>query len=619
MPFERLPDRVRQEYARLRLLGISRAEACRRVAISETTGQRWDHDVLSEPGAVPAEPDAAPIRSEPNDELAARCLDDFGLFRETYLCHVAKAWMSEAADTVVRLLATPSPEFLVINCPPGAGKSSFLQDLFTWLVVRDRRLRCMYGADTQQNATKATRLIRSYLEAVVPPRANPRLAAIGEAVQSTRTLAQDFGVFKPADRGGLWQADAFTVAYDDGGSQAVKEATVTAYGRAGGTLGNRAECVGWDDLQTEQIHRSPTQQQTLNDDWDGGMAESRVEPTDQGLMFLVGQRIGPRDIYAYNRAKTVTEFVDGKEVDRQMYERIEFPAHFDDICVGVHEHGVARSWPHGCLLDAERLPWYGPKGLKAKKENSPRAYATQYQQQDGSDDDALIHRSWVYGGHDGEGVERPGCLNRRRRLGEKPREWEGHRLVSMATIDPSGTKFWAVQWWLLNHTIGARALMGLIDKRMEANQLLDWTGEKFTGVLEDLHHRSVAAGLPITHYVFEINAFGRHFNTTYAPREWRKVRKVAMLPHTTGRNKNDPDLGLSSLVEPYRAGKVDLPYDDVASRAATDILADQLTGYHDRDDQLMAAWFAELYFHRLDAPRALPNLPRPSWQRRRAS
>lgn len=602
-------------YVSERLRGLSQSKAAAAAGVSLAWASRFERSE-----AFRADEILRQLEGAMSQQQLDLLLEDFGLFRETYLCHVAKAWMSEAADTVWRLYNTPSPEFVVINCPPGVGKSTFLQDLFTWLIVRNRRIRCMYGADTQANAAKATGLVQSYLEAVVPPRADPRLVVKGEAVQSSRTLAADFGAFKPdSERGGIWRRDQFTVQFDDGGSQANKEATLTAYGRAGGVLGNRAEAIGWDDLQTEQIHRSPTQQEQLNEDWDGGLGESRLEPTDDGILFVVGQRIGARDVYRYNLDKTVTEFVDGREVERKMYTQIVFPAHFDDVCVGAHEKGVARSWPHGCLLDAERLPFYGPKGLKAKKDNSPRAYATQYQQLDGTDDDALIHSSWIFGGVDADGVERPGCLNRDRRLGELPRGWQGHDLSCVVTVDPSPTQYWAVQVWVNNATLNARALMSLTDRRMQANQLVDWDGDRFTGLLEDLHGESFGWGLPVSHVIFEINAAQRFFTQMHSSRKWRESRKVALISHTTHRNKVDPEMGLTILCEPYRAGWYDLPFGDVAARAATSTLANQLTQASERDDQLMANWFNELHFHRLAAPKRLPLLPRASWQRKRSA
>lgn len=548
-------------------------------------------------------------------------LDDFGLFRETYLSHSAKAWMSEAADTVARLMATPSPEFLVMNCPPSVGKSTFMQDLFAWLIARNRRVRTAYGAATKDNAADATALIKSYLESDQPPRADPRRVAAGEAVQSRRTLAADFGSFKPdSERGGLWRSDAFRVDYADEGSQSNKEPTCRAFGRETGILGHRFDLIAWDDLVTEENTRSLKQNEDLKRDWDGGLGESRIEPDDTSLLFLVGQRIGPRDLYRYNIDKAVTEFVDGREVDRKKYTEIRFPAHYDEFCTGAHERGVARSWPHGCLLDAARLPWYGPGGLKDKRDNSPLVYAVQYQQQDGNAEDCLIHHSWVFGGTDADGVERPGCINKTRSLGQLPANLSSN-LVSMVTVDPSPSQYWAVQWWIIDRANDSRILMSLEDKRMRADGLLDYLIDerKYVGMVEDLYWKAKSLGVPLSHVVFEINVSQKFVQQNDAWRKWRQTRNVALISHTTTRTKHDPDVGLAIMKEPYRSGHVDLPFADVASRVATENLARQLSQSFERDDQMMANWFMELQYSKLSAPKRLPLLPRASWQRRRSA
>lgn len=533
-------------------------------------------------------------------------LDDFEAFRSAYLGHVSKPWMIEAANTVRRLLDTPDPEFLIINCPPGAGKSTLLQDLFIWLLTRDRSMRTIYGADTEQNAKKATGLIQWFFETQAPPIASDSDIERKQAVQATRVLSHDFGAFKGED---IWTRGEFTIL----GKAATKEASVTAFGRGGGVMGNRAELVGWDDLVTEEITRSPAAHERLCEDWDGGLGESRLEPDKRGLAFLVGQRIGPRDLFKYNLDKQYTEIIDGEDYQQKSYTHIVFPAHFDDICIGVHERRIARSWPMGCLLDADRLPWGGAKGLGAKKYNSPRAYDIQYQQQDGTADGALIENSWIFGGTDTEGYDRPGCLDRERDIGQVPKGWTGQSL-SMVTVDPSATNYWGIQWWLSSPELNASALMRMIDRKMQANQFLDYDGERFSGVLEDLYQESVAAGRPITHVVVEINAAQRYLLTTHAAKKWQRARTVAIRAHTTTRNKNDPTLGLSIMVEPFRSGRVNLPYGSHTARIMTAEYAKQFTGHSDRDDQKMSSWFHFLQVHEL-SPRSkpLPNLNRPSW------
>ncbi len=588
-------------FVRLRRDGVPQGEAARAVGLSAAWGSRFEK---SEHGRL--------ALSAASSSPPPGILNNFGSFRSTYLGHVEKAWMSEAADTVRRLLATPDPEYVVLNCPQGAGKTGFLIDLMTWLIVANRRLRCLFGADTKENASKGTGLIQSYLETQVPVWSDPDLVALGEATAATRVLAHDFGAFKGD---GIWQRNQFLVDFADGGGQSNKEATVTAFGTAG-VMGNRFELVGWDDLVTEEVTRSPTQNDKLCEDWDGGLGESRVEKRGHSLLLLVGQRIGPRDLYKYNLDKVRVEYVDGKETERKMYTHIRFPAHDEDLCVGVHEKGVARSWPYGCLLDAQRITW---SDCATKMRNSPRAFEIQWQQRDGTLDGSIIENAWVYGGADSEGIDRPGCLNRQRDLKQVPKDWRSP-LLSAITVDPSPTQFWAVQAWLRNKSINASALMQLVDKKMTSDRLLDYDGERFSGVLEDFYQASVLYGHPVTHVIFEFNAAQRWFKDNRATKEWKKARNIAIVPHTTTKLKNDPDLGLPILVDPIRSGRYDFPYADRMSRIATDVLAQQLTGNHVRNDQQMAAYFFELHCYRL-TPRTkeTPRLPRPSWLLREPS
>lgn len=591
-----------EKYKWHRLRGLNQREAAGRVGLSAPWASRFE-DAGWHPDwrdvEVPAE--------------ALALLDDFEGFRAHYFGHISKPWMVDFAEAVRALLLSPDPEHAVFNVAPGGGKSTVVQDVFAWLLCRDRSIRTLYGADTAGNASKATGLIQDYFETQAPIESRPQLVALGQAVRADRVLVHDFGPFKPDD--GLWRRTEFTIQ----GAAAVKEASVTAFGYGSGVLGNRFELIAWDDLVTEDVTRSPTRNQQLIDDWDGGLGESRLEPFSNGLLFLVGQRIGPRDLYRHCLDKTFIEFVDGQEVEPKLYTHIMFPAHFDENCSGDagHDPKTARSWPHGCLLDHERLPWTGPKGLAAKRRNSQRTYDIQFQQLDGTNEGALIERPWIFGGMDSDGIERPGCLNRERSMGEPPDDWSPKDCLSVITVDPSGTRYWAIQWWLVNHAINTRALMRAHDVRIDASQLLDWDGDGHTGYLEKLWQESCDTGYPVTYVVVEVNAAQRYLTQMNTTKRWRESRKVSVVPHTTSTNKLDPNLGLDILKEPYRAGWFDLPYEDRLSRIATEVLAAQVCGDHERNDQLMACWFMELWQTKLKpSNKPIADDWRPSWMKR---
>jgi len=93
---------------------------------------------------------------KPRDKLrpeAADALDDFALFQRRYLGHISTPWQVEAANYIVKLLATPAKEYAALNVPPGVGKSSLMTlDIPAWLVCRDRAIRGATLSNTQHAA-----------------------------------------------------------------------------------------------------------------------------------------------------------------------------------------------------------------------------------------------------------------------------------------------------------------------------------------------------------------------------------------------------------------------------------------------------------------------------------
>ena len=100
--------------------GISYASA-RRIEDGLRTDGPMDRDALRPARQAPA--------PKPRDKLrpkAADALEDFALFQRRYLGHVATPWQVEAANYIVKLLATPAKEYAVLNAPPGVGKSTLM-------------------------------------------------------------------------------------------------------------------------------------------------------------------------------------------------------------------------------------------------------------------------------------------------------------------------------------------------------------------------------------------------------------------------------------------------------------------------------------------------------------
>jgi hypothetical protein len=152
---------------------------------------------------------------------------------------------------------------------------------------------------------------------------------------------------------------------------------------------------------------------------------------------------------------------------------------------------------------------------------------------------------------------------------------------------------------------------------MMANQLLDHSNGRYSGLMHEWQIRSVLEGHPITHWIIEINAAQRFLLAYEFVKNWAREYNVMLLPHSTTRNKLDPDHGIDMLRDLYRFGKVRLPGSAVGlSKMKAKALVDEATRYPyaSTTDLLMAQWFVEYNLPNLrPIKRPAPRRNVPSW------
>ena len=227
---------------------------------------------------------------------ARRAWNDFGYFRLRYFGHISRPWHVQAATEMLKLLEAPQKSYVVVNCPPGSGKSTlFTHDLICWAIVRNRALRTMIGTGAETTGADYVNRIKTSMERTLPVEADEIDAALGLATDARGCLCIDFGRFQP-DGAGYWRGDKLTVARAGGVPAHQKEASVVGYGRRSGILGGRYNLVVWDDLVNDQNSRTQEHLDALARWW-RNTAESRLEPG--GLLILQGQRLGPADLYRH--------------------------------------------------------------------------------------------------------------------------------------------------------------------------------------------------------------------------------------------------------------------------------------------------------------------------------
>ena len=536
---------------------------------------------------------------------ARRGLEDFGFFRLRFFGRRSTPWQERAAYEVLRLLESGEREFVVMNEPPGSGKSTlFTHDIPCWLIARDRSIRVQVGSRTERQARMYVGRIKRSLERDAPLRADAESVERGLAFDAVACLQDDFGAFRPEGRSEKWRAEELVVRQLDGVALDDKEATVSAWGMDSGFLGGRYDLVIWDDLVDRKNVKTEEARSNAKEWWDSE-AESRLEPG--GLLILQGQRISGNDLYRH--------CLDKKNMDESpRYQHIVFKAHDEERCTG--EHVGVEPWPAGCLLDPYRLPW---NMLETIKHNNPRAYAVLYQQEDGDTVGGLVDPAWITGDVDSEGYPSPGCLDRDRGLESPPAHLLDGGGWSFVTVDPSPTEFWGIIWWLYDPESQNRYIIDIYRRRMNPEQFLSLDLDYFdwSGLMHELWMTANELQIPISHVIVEVNAAQRWLLSQPHVQKWMQMTGVAFVPHTTSINKQDPKYGLESIGDLFRQGRIRIPWGDVMARMRAQPLIDEATRYPDYDttDLIMSTWFGKLAVENHYTPRrpGLYQLPRPSW------
>jgi hypothetical protein len=569
------------------------------------------------------------LKEEDMCEEAKRGLHDFDYFRRRYLGRVPSPWQVEAAVTLVELLESEEKEFVVLNVPPGAGKSTLFHDVAVWAICRNRRVRVMIGSVSFAMAKQYSRRIRETLERVMPLEPDPMQVTKGLALNAEGCLSIDYGRFKPTDKGALWRSEEFVVEQLDGNGLDNKEPTVRAYGIESEFIGHRADLCLFDDVSSPDNSRESVSRDKLLERWDN-VAEARCDPG--GLLAVVGQRLGSGDLYAHCLSKVtydedIDDTYDGSDITdledlerieplkRSKYRHIIYKAYYEELDTGKESKRFSSlPYPKGPLLDPKRLPW---KDLSYIRHNKPDIFRVVYQQEDLDLDARLVDRTWITGGKGVDGVEYVGCIDNDRQPGfitrGLSRPW-----ISIVSVDPSPTMFWALTWFIYQPESNLFHVVDIARQKLTAEELLGYdTGSGvYSGIMQEWQDRSHDMGYPISHWVVEINAAQRFLLAHDFVRKWQTRENVNVVPHTTGRNKLDENLGVEALLPPLlRTGAIRFP--TMRNNWKTLAAVEELTSWH-RDkkngtDIVMALWMGVLNLPNLTTVKKPPKMWRPSW------
>jgi hypothetical protein len=178
--------------------------------------------------------------------------------------------------------------------------------------------------------------------------------------------------------------------------------------------------------------------------------------------------------------------------------------------------------------------------------------------------------------------------------------------------------FWAFVWIIYQPENNLYHIVDVERVKLTAEEVLgyDTTTRTYSGLMEEWQERSYDMGYPISHWVVEINAAQRFLLQHDFVRKWQSKHTVAVIPHTTSRNKLDEALGVEALIPPLlRSGAIRFP--TMRNNWKTLAIVDELTKWH-RDkkngtDLVMALWMAVLNLPNLTTVKLPPRQWRPSW------
>lgn len=434
----------------------------------------------------------------------------------------------------------------LINCPPRHAKSTIFSVWFPlWLIARDRNIQILICSQTDKLAKKFTNEIAYHLS-------------------YNKDLNADFGRFRPEFGDWPWRPNQGELLVD-GRTREVKSGDLTVQVRGAGQqiLGMEANWIVVDDAVSRQNTRSDIEREKLSE-WFHGDVMSRLEP--HGTTLVIGQRLHLYDLYGELAGEKLTR-VEGAP---KRWNHINFAAIKD---WSTKETLWPSKWGYEELMDV-----YADVGYQN--------FEAMYQQNPLPDADRLVKDAWIYGDE-----THRGCLDYDRHANWAVTVGEGdlRRRARVLSLDPSPTK--------LAGLIIADVPSG--DSNFEC-EVLDIRHEPMNvrKMLSEIH-RVLKQYAPVDYFVFEQNAAQRWL---LQDPEMERIRtKTMVIPHTTNRNKADPELGVSSLALDFEYGRIRLPFGDVEGRRASQLLIDEASSYPQglTDDVLMALWFIKYNYSRL--------------------
>lgn len=406
-----------------------------------------------------------------------------------------------------------NPRLVCINTPPFHAKSATITvEYAVYKLCMNPAFRVMVISKTRDAAAKFLYSMRTLLT-------DPHYSTLHAAYAPN-------GSFKPERGEGQWAAYSLYLAGRnlDAVDKSAKDPSVVAVGIGGQIYGSRCDLIILDDA----IDDGNAAHYEKQFDWLTRTVMSRAK---DGKILLVGTRVAPKDLYAhildddtfisghspwtYLAQPAVLEYAEDPKDWVTLWPRSAQP--LDEA--GGEEPGDDGLYP----------AWDGPALSAVRDSNRPGVWALVYMQQQVSED-MTFHPVCVWG-----------SVDRRRKPGPlKAGAWGHPRdgadgMQIMGSIDTAGTG-------------EAFVLVYALDRATKHRWVLNaWTGNhtKISWYRERMMHGFDEYG--VMEWVIESNAYASWLIHDEEVVAWAQQRGVRIVPHYTGRNKQDPDFGVATM------------------------------------------------------------------------
>lgn len=536
----------------LRSLGYSLNE----VSIGLQLSSRRVRQILQtarEGGTVVQRPEAKHILSlEPEyQRMCDFSADGFKRFFDEFSGHILPA---HAEDWVGQFCQHRN---LMLNVPPGHIKTTvFSVWLPIWLLTRDR--------DEQVLLISMTWTF-----------ARDNAAEIAYNFEFNDRLVEVFGRFAPERQNEKqpWRPSQGQLLVAGRSRAATSgQMSIESRGRGQQILGKRATVVVVDDM-TDAVVAASEVEREKEITWLRTKVFTRIMPLEEdsgsGRAVVVGQRVHYNDVYGTLEKDVYVR--DPKKKGQKLWTVIKRPA-------VLRWPDEDREHPEPLVLWPELFP-YSELMLQFERLGST-VFETMYQQNPLPAEARLVDPAWWEACRD---YTRPGFHGAKDDGSYVP-------VSRVLSVDPGVKRYHALTVWDVPYVPNSDSFYGQL---VEAKH---WQGPQKT-IVEELER--CIRDYRLDYVLMERVSFTEWLEGDPLYQELKQ--KVRILPHTTGKNKGDPNMGVESLSREVEMARLSLPYGDENGRRMSKLLEDEMNvwPFGDHDDILMSTWFVKWNWRRL--------------------